>query len=362
MKARLLFLLFSISLLTILSLAISVVSNAQTGNALSFDGDDRVIVPNSPSLNPTQITVEAWIKPTKQTDPSDWGTSQFLITKGSDDSLGTYYLAQGYDRKFRFSIGPQWQGPATSLSGPSAELQLGRWYHVAGTYDGNIMRLYIDGVLEDTKVVGPLQIGNSSPLFFSYNDYPGWNYFFNGQMKDIRIWNYARTENEIQQNTSGPLSGTESGLVGYWRLDDGSGQTAHDASGNGNDGQLGSTNGVDADDPTWITSSCAKPSLTLSTSAPSWATYADYQARELSVTLTITKNSPETAYDVAITGSTNTNGVELLTATPITIKGVFDGNSENTTVRYHVPVGVVSFKTSITASASDACGTNYSYP
>ena len=214
MKARLLFILFSISIMTILSLALSVVSNAQTGDALSFDGNDRVIVPNSPSLNPTQITVEAWVKPNRQTDPSDWGTSQFLITKGSDDTLCTYYLAQVYDRKFRFKIGPQWQNPATtSLSGPSTEIQLNRWYHVAGTYDGNIMRLYVDGVLEDTKVVGPLQFGNSSPLFFSYNDYQGWNYFFNGQMRDVRIWNYARTENEILQNMSGQLSGTESGLA-----------------------------------------------------------------------------------------------------------------------------------------------------
>jgi hypothetical protein len=78
--------------------------------------------------------------------------------------------------------------------------------------------------------------------------------------------------------------------------------------------------------------------------------------------MTITKNTPETAYDVAITGSTNTNGVTLLTATPIAIKDVFDSNSENTTVRYHVPVGVGSFKLSITASASDACGTSYFYP
>jgi hypothetical protein len=50
------------------------------------------------------------------------------------------------------------------------------------------------------------------------------------------------------------LTGDEVGLVGYWDFDEGQGQIVYDLSGNGNDGQLGSTPEVDAGDPAWIES------------------------------------------------------------------------------------------------------------
>jgi len=51
-----------------------------------------------------------------------------------------------------------------------------------------------------------------------------------------------------------PLTGNEAGLVGYWRFDEGSGLIAYDASGNGNNGELGGSSTPNADDPTWVVS------------------------------------------------------------------------------------------------------------
>jgi uncharacterized repeat protein (TIGR01451 family) len=49
-----------------------------------------------------------------------------------------------------------------------------------------------------------------------------------------------------------PLVGNEAGLVGYWKFNEGSGQVAIDSSGNDNHGQLGSTSGIDNNDPEWV--------------------------------------------------------------------------------------------------------------
>lgn len=52
--------------------------------------------------------------------------------------------------------------------------------------------------------------------------------FFNGLKRDMRIWNYARTHEEIVNNMHRKLTGTEPGLIGYWPCDEGHGAIAHD--------------------------------------------------------------------------------------------------------------------------------------
>ena len=62
-------------------------------------------------------------------------------------------------------------------------------------------------------------------------------------------------------DTLGPeyYSSSDSGLVTYWRFDEGSGQTANDKTINGNHGTLGSTTGTDSDDPSWVVSDAPVP-------------------------------------------------------------------------------------------------------
>jgi hypothetical protein len=105
-----------------------------------------------------------------------------------------------------------------------------------------------------------------------------------------------------------------------------------------------------------------KPSLSLSRQGTSWGSYADYLARELSVQLGVNNTGADAANSVTITGSTSTNGVTLSTPTPINLGTVAGSASATTTVKYHVPNTTGSFKTSINASASDTCGTSYTYP
>ncbi len=54
-------------------------------------------------------------------------------------------------------------------------------------------------------------------------------------MDEVRIWSYARNGTDIQDNMNTELTGSEPGLVAYYKMNEGSGSTLHDATGNGND-------------------------------------------------------------------------------------------------------------------------------
>jgi len=232
---------------------VSTISTVETGDmALSFDGGDRVIIPNTAALNPPQITVECLVNFGRIGANPDW---QFLVSKGGDRTDGSYRLMQASgsgtsNDNFSFGIGPYWNRWSVGTTTP---LQINRWYHVASTYDGQTIRLYVDGTLVGSNSVGSIPVGNSSPLYLSYNDVGGFPYFLTGQMDEVRIWNYARTQGQIQSTMNVPLTGSEPGLVGYWDfnepVDD---QTIYDRTANGSNGQLGSTSGVDSDDPTRV--------------------------------------------------------------------------------------------------------------
>ncbi|MFQ6094388.1 MAG: LamG-like jellyroll fold domain-containing protein, partial [bacterium] len=129
------------------------------------------------------------------------------------------------------------------------------WTHVAFTFDNpsDVVRLFINGV----------QVGTGAALAKDMPDTDapiliGKHYYtpaaLDGLIDEIRIWNVARTPAQIQADMNRSLTGNEPGLIGYWRFDEGSGQTAGDSSGNGNHGRLGSTSSVDADDPSWVVS------------------------------------------------------------------------------------------------------------
>ncbi|MBE0429561.1 MAG: S8 family serine peptidase [Thermoleophilia bacterium] len=109
-----------------------------------------------------------------------------------------------------------------------------------------------------------------------------------------------------------------------------------------------------------MASLCGEPQLSLSSPQPYWATYADYQLRELSVDWTI-HNAAHNAYDVSIVGSANTNSVSTISL-PVTVGDIPEGAEAVFTLTYQVPAGIASYKSTTYAVALDACGMMYAYP
>jgi hypothetical protein len=83
--------------------------------------------------------------------------------------------------------------------------------------------------------------------------------FFTGTIDDVRVWNVARTEQEIRDNMHRSLQGNEPGLIGYWRFDEGQGQIVQDMTSNQNHGTLGMDAGIGSDDPSWELSTRPTP-------------------------------------------------------------------------------------------------------
>jgi hypothetical protein len=211
--------------------------------ALRFDGDDVVTVSNTASLNPSEITVETWVK------FDQLESAQFLVCKGGDRTSGAYALAFVPGYEFLFEIG---MGQSVNTSAP---VETNRWYHLAGTYDGQTLRLYVDGVLQATNSIGSVPVGNSSPLYLSYNDVSGFPYYLTGELDAVRIWGHARSEAEIRGAMCIALTGSEPGLAGCWDLnEDQTSQMIYDRSAHGARGVLGDSLAQEQSDPARILS------------------------------------------------------------------------------------------------------------
>lgn len=219
----------------------TVVNPTQTnaGNALVFSGTSFAQVANSQSINinTNSLTVEAWIL----RDAAGTG-NRTIISKDSSILKGQYALWVNLSNNLVFS--------ATTSAGSNAIVSTnlipsGTWTHVAGVYDGTSMTLYINGKLEASV----LQTGTIVPAASALNI--GQNYAssdrFVGRIDELKIWNTARTPHDIRQNIHTRLANASSAnLVGYYRMDEGSGSVVIDASGNCN-----SINLALGGSPTW---------------------------------------------------------------------------------------------------------------
>src|SRR5262249_38303833 len=118
----------------------------------------------------------------------------------------------------------------------------GGWHHVAATFDGTTRVLYLDGVaIHSSGSSGTLAVPDTSNFAIGATGV-GYNEPFNGSIDDVRIWNVARSAAQINFYMRQRLAGNESGLAANWHFDEGSGTTAHDATGtSGNDATLNGT-------------------------------------------------------------------------------------------------------------------------
>ena len=183
-------------------------------NSLNFDGiDDVVTIPDNNSLDITAaITLEAWVYATKNTG------IQNVVSKSSQ-SINTGYIFPRSDNGWASAvmylhIGGGWR--QLSATYPS----LNTWNHLAATYDGTTMRVYING----TQAASAAQTGaitaNTNAL--ALGNQPGYSEFFGGTVDEVRVWNVARTAGEISTNMNITLvPASQPNLVSYFNFNQG---------------------------------------------------------------------------------------------------------------------------------------------
>jgi hypothetical protein len=197
------------------------VSDAQRGTVLEFDGNgDYLEIPNSASLNITgdQITLASWVY-----FEDVAGDPEIVIAKPYQDgshvspyfSYGLHMLSNGTPR-FWLSF----SGGARNAPG-SPNFQSGRWYHMAGVYDGAQMILYVDGEVSATTSATGNIVGYDNPLLLGING--GRGEPMEGKIDEVAIFDRALPQAEIQELmaeglgdatlASAPVPGDEQGDV-----------------------------------------------------------------------------------------------------------------------------------------------------
>ncbi len=195
---------------------------AAGGQALAFDGQAaRVEVPDHPGLRPPVMTLEAWVKPT--------AAKHAFITGKNAWALGVAPAYHGV--MFRWVLGVD----GILRYADSPPLPLNRWYAVAGTYDGMTMRLFVNGQAVKTQTYPGTVVQDSN--LFRIGSLGASNDFFEGLVDEVRLSNVVRYGPEGYVVRRTPFT-PDAHTIGLWHLDEGTGTTTADASGNGHNGTL----------------------------------------------------------------------------------------------------------------------------
>ena len=217
------------------------------GSALLFNDGQTVRVADAQSLQPNDLTVEAWFM-FEGFDPSHSSILGKPYGPGNKDSYTVWYQDV-------FNSGVSVFGPedATSFAWTPT---LGEWHHVAMTYDSSAGEtvFYLDGTPSACLGSGPPVYDGHDLYLGADSDGGSVNGFWVGALDEVRIFSRARTAAEVWADMHVDQLGPMEGLVGEWTFDEGSGQTTADSSGNGNTGTLGLTLSSEPTDPSWIAS------------------------------------------------------------------------------------------------------------
>jgi len=220
-----------------------------TDYALYFDGvDDKLPISWTQSNVANTFTMEMWVLPQKSisiyAQSNAWvpnGTTyakNLVISEshggdtaaGAGISVGTNGIAV---IEHGTNYYPQVLSHSTTITG---------WTHIAIVYNNRTPSLYINGQFIKTgltsgrgTVYPGVRINYQGTLqgigFGAYG-------YYQGLVDEVRIWNIARSQSDIQADMNRQLTGNEPGLVGYWKLDEGSGNTVYDSTSNNSNGSI----------------------------------------------------------------------------------------------------------------------------
>ncbi len=176
--------------------------DGKLGKALALNGiDEYVKIPNAASLNPIQITVEAWIKAKPKNDYI------LVIDKshGATDSTG-WVMQIWTNGSITFvycgssGVGGGCVSPGIGVFSTSIVTD-DVWHHVVGTFDGTNTKIYIDGVLQNSvPYIGTPQINNRDVHIGMWWGGGTAARFFNGLIEEVRIYNRALSADEVSAN------------------------------------------------------------------------------------------------------------------------------------------------------------------
>jgi hypothetical protein len=176
----------------------TLLTGGKLGKARSFDGggsvggSEYIDIQNSTAFDVTDFSIDSWVY------SSNFNQYGFIFEKGSVNTQYSLFIAvtSGIIQRAYNSGGTQCMNVVTTLT--DAGVIDNSWNHIVSTYDGNNLKLYVNGILKkDTAVVCTLRTGQWGERIGAYGGTAPL-YFFNGIIDEVRVSNIARTAEEIR--------------------------------------------------------------------------------------------------------------------------------------------------------------------
>ena len=166
----------------------------------------------------SSFTLETWVCPSSSNNGEHWILDQFYGTEGR-------FLFSFTDNQPGFFVGGSTTSGHVRVPGT---LEIGTWTHLALTREGYDFTIYTNGIAAVTaNVPGAYVTKDGYPFCICSSATPGGNgnrgVPFTGSQREVRVWNFCRTGEQIRETMGKTLIGNEAGLRGYWPLDEGNG-------------------------------------------------------------------------------------------------------------------------------------------
>ncbi|HEU5069720.1 MAG TPA: LamG-like jellyroll fold domain-containing protein, partial [Verrucomicrobiae bacterium] len=174
-------------------------ANGRFGSAITFAGNGWITVDDSSSLSPTnQLTLMGWMRPTVA--PGTWAT---VLLKEASGTLSYMLQTDSADRPCFYVTTLE-----TGLQGVvgGSPVPLNDWTHLAGTYDGSQLRLFVNGAEVAAQPLAASILSSAQPLRLGGNSI--WGEHLIGDIDEVRIYNRALGGAEIQAAMQAPVAGT----------------------------------------------------------------------------------------------------------------------------------------------------------
>ncbi|MEO2228316.1 glycosyltransferase [Priestia megaterium] len=209
---------------------------------LKFDGND-IITTQEKLFKNTQntFTIEFWAKPESTREIDKESRKGISRTSGQRFAVTPVFGAIGEGNSSRAGVGVSVGTNGVSVYEHTTnhlvttlvfETIINDWTHIAVVYVNRKSSLYINGELVKKGLRSRKNILVPSGVFGGVEPYG----FYIGSLSEIRIWETARTELQIQANMSKELNGNEDGLLGYWKMNEGAEAIIHDSTNNNHNG------------------------------------------------------------------------------------------------------------------------------
>jgi hypothetical protein len=235
--------------------------NDNVKSYLQFDGSDDYVNLGNLDISGSAMTLEAWINPASFDSCSSYHDCRIISKATGTDEQAHYWMLspikQGGDTRLRFRL--KVGGSTKTFISNSGDIKTNEWTHVAASYDGSSVRLYINGQEVGTSSAsGNIDTSGDVLAWIGESPTTPGTRPWHGSISDVRIWNTARSADDIKNNMTKNMAG-QSGLLAFYGLNHTPAQIIPDDSSGNNVAVLGIGDTADNSDPVWKQGSATDP-------------------------------------------------------------------------------------------------------